>query len=223
MVIFGIIKSENKRRDKMDKLSLFNVDNMLVDVDVIRYFRLNNNEYLIYSLNEVDEQSYVKLYAVKINRDGDFITGSNIVDENEWNAVKEKIKTIIIGNKEGNLDVEDLDYNQLFNLKINEYRIFKLSTQLTDLLKANKKSFEPVLEANPVPTEEPVPAVETEPVFPTEQYTTSTPEETNESMPEVDYQAMYLAEKANNERLVQEIEKLKNKINSIKETINNLF
>ena len=26
----------------MDKLSLFNVDNMLVDVDVIRYFRLNN-------------------------------------------------------------------------------------------------------------------------------------------------------------------------------------
>ena len=48
MVIFGIIKSENKRRDKMDKLSLFNVDNMLVDVDVIRYFRLNNNEYLIY-------------------------------------------------------------------------------------------------------------------------------------------------------------------------------
>ena len=65
--------------------------------------------------------------------------------------------------------------------------------------------------------------METEPVFPTEQYTTSTPEETNESMPEVDYQAMYLAEKANNERLVQEIEELKIKINSIKETINNLF
>lgn len=197
----------------MDKISILNIDNTTVDVDVIRFFNLNGNKYLIYSLNEVDEQNYIKLYGVKISSSEGSLIGSNIVDEEEWNVVKERIKTIIMENKEGNSNVEDLDYNQLINLKISDYRVFKLSTQLTELLKANKKSFKS--EA----TFEQQPNSINEPVLPSEQPIAPTPVETED----VDYQSMYFAEKANNERLVKENEELKNKINTIKETINNLF
>ncbi|NLL44739.1 MAG: DUF1292 domain-containing protein [Mollicutes bacterium] len=196
----------------MDKLLVISANNTQVDVDVIRYFNLNNNKYLVYSLNEVDEQNYVKLYAVKVNENEGLI-GSNIVDENEWNIVKEKIKEIIMGNKAGNLNVEDLDYRMLTNLRINDYRVFKLSLEFTELLKANKKVFDQVV--NPIPEEQP--NITPEPVLPPENPTTSTNE------PEMDYQALYLAEKTNNERLIKEIEELKNKINSIKDAINNLI
>lgn len=197
----------------MDMISIFSVDNTKIDVEVIRFFNLNGNKYLVYSLNEVDDQSYVKLYAVKISGDEYSLIGSNIVDENEWNVVKEKIKTIIMGNKEGNLSDDDLDYRQLTNLKVNDYRIFKLSSQLTELLKVNKKTFEPVT------TFEQQPSPINEPVSPSEQFVTPAPIEPAE----VDYQSMYLAEKANNERLIHENEELKNKLNTIKDTLNNLF
>ena len=37
-----------------------NIDNEYVDLEVIRYFINNDVEYLIYSLNEIDEAGYTK-------------------------------------------------------------------------------------------------------------------------------------------------------------------
>jgi hypothetical protein len=201
----------------MDKVSLLNVNNAMVDVNVVRFFSLNNNKYLIYSMNEIDEQNYVKLYAVKISDNGNFVS-SNIVDENEWNAVKEMIKTIIKENKEGNLNIEDLDYSKLANMQLSESRIFKLSMQLTELLQANKKTFETTPEVSTDNIMNVAPNVEqpTEmPAFEEPAFTQQQPVVENQ-MPDVDYQAMYLAEKANNDKLNQELSELKNKIEAIK-------
>jgi len=133
---------KNKRRDKMESVNLINVDGETMKVEIIRYFQFNNNNYLIYSLNEVDEQNYVKLYAVKVENNGGVLVSSNITDESVWGAIKEQIKIIVRGNKDGIAEVADLNYRELESLKIIDSRVFKLSDQLVSLLGANKKVFE---------------------------------------------------------------------------------
>lgn len=106
------------------------------EVEVIRYFKFNGNDYLLYSLNEADEQDYLKLYGVKVVDN----TGAAISDE-EWTLVKDEIKVIIKANKEGNLNVEDLDFKAMGELTVNDFRAFKLSREYVELLKANKREF----------------------------------------------------------------------------------
>ncbi len=152
----------------MEKINLL-VKGQNLEVSVIRYFHQNNNQYLIYSLDEVDPQGYVKLYIAKIETDviGN-VSAVSITDENEWTNVKEMIKNIIRTNKEGNLVIDDLDYTKLNDLEIPDYRVFKLSSQLVEILGANKKifslsetSFEPTtISDNTIPTNEEVPAEE---------------------------------------------------------------
>lgn len=119
----------------MEKINLLDVNGTSIEVDVVRYFKNNDNAYLIYAMNELDDQEYLKLYAVKV-MDGAILA---ITDENEWNSVKDVIKVIIKGNKAGNNPVEDLPYTTLEGAKVNESKVFKLSKQLADLLGADKK------------------------------------------------------------------------------------
>ncbi len=147
----------------MDSVNLINVNNETISVNVIRYFQLNNSNYLIYSLNEIDAQNYVKLYAVKIENSGGVLVSSNIVDENIWTSIKEQIKIIVRGNKDGVAQVDDLNYRELETMKINEGRVFKLSNQLVSLLGANKKVFEEEETAETLVEEQP--KVEMEPVI----------------------------------------------------------
>ena len=87
-----------------------NIDGEYVDLEVIRYFMNNDVEYLIYSLNEIDESGYTKLYASKI-------IGSKaciITENDEWNLIKEIIKEIVRCNRDGSeLNIIDLDENNL--------------------------------------------------------------------------------------------------------------
>lgn len=202
----------------MDKVSLLNINNEKFDVAVIRFFSLGINNYFIYSMNEIDEQNYIKLYTVKITTDIYGMSSSNITDENEWLAVKEMIKTIVKENKEGNRTVIDEDYRKLENIKISESRVFKLSVPLVELLQANKKNFTPSPEVVPLTNDSIVASVlpNVAPVIPTVPVAPMVAQPTTEQMPDVDYHAMYVAEKANNQRLTMEIEELKNKINTIK-------
>lgn len=133
----------------MEKMTLLDINNAEIEVNVIRYFNLNNQAYLIYSLDEVDEQNYIKLYAVKITGN----TSEAITDEKEWASIKDMVKEIIRGNKNGNLNVEDLDYNILLSPKVAESKVFKLSVQLADLLSANKKVFTAIEEEKEVEVE----------------------------------------------------------------------
>ncbi|MFA5603855.1 MAG: hypothetical protein WDA12_03320 [Bacilli bacterium] len=134
----------------MERVNLINANNESINAEVIRYFELNNSGYLIYSLNEVDEQSYVKLYAVKVTNENGAFTTTNI-DDDAWMAIKELIKVIIRANKDGVAEVADLNLNNLESLIINDGRVFKLSNQLTELLGANKKEVveQPTVEETP--------------------------------------------------------------------------
>lgn len=120
----------------MGKIILKNIDHEKVEIEVIRYFENNENEYLIYSLNELVGDGYIKLYASKIIGNGAHI----IVDDDEWFLIKEIIKNIIKANHEGmSLNVIDLDEDELDNITLNDTRIFKLQGNLVNLLSENKQ------------------------------------------------------------------------------------
>ena len=112
-----------------------NINDEFIDIEVIRYFRDNENDYLIYSVNETDESGYIKLYASKIIDSKACI----IVDNDEWDFVKQVIKEIVRNNRDGNeLNISDLDEKKLEDIVLQDTRIFKLQGNLVTLLSENK-------------------------------------------------------------------------------------
>ncbi len=110
-------------------------NNQNLDVSVIRFFKKNDQVYLVYSLGEKDENDYIKLYVSKIFNQGGQIIGNGIADENEWRNIKIEIQDIIRANREHlQPNIVDLDSVILNNLRINERRAFKLLEQSINLL-----------------------------------------------------------------------------------------
>ena len=75
----------------MNGVTVKKIDGSSENISVIRYFKLNDFSYLIFSLNEIDDGGYVKLYISKISNG----MGVTISDDVEWNLVKDTIKDII--------------------------------------------------------------------------------------------------------------------------------
>lgn len=144
----------------MDNVIVKNAQGEQLNINVARYFRLNGIEYLIFSLNEIDEGGYVKLYISKVNGG----LASTIADDVEWNLIKDTIKTIIKSNKDGlALPITDLDVKKLADLQISDQKVFKLNDSLLQLLSANKK-----VEAYVAPAITETPVIENQPVAPIE-------------------------------------------------------
>lgn len=112
---------------------IFNNQNL--EVSVIRFFKKNDQVYLVYSLLEKDEYDYIKLYVSKIYNQGGQLVGNGITDDNEWRSVKDEIQDIIRANREHlQPNIVDLDAVILKNLKVNDRRAFKLLEQSINLL-----------------------------------------------------------------------------------------
>ena len=148
----------------MDKVTISNLQGENGLVNVIRYFMNNGNEYLIYSLNEVDEAGYTRLYVTKITGvDGTY--SAETLNDTEWNEIKNIVKLIVKANKEGiPVPVQDLNPKKISNILLKDKKIFKLNAPLVNDLGANKPNFdEETGTQNTIPTQ---PAFN-EPVQPT--------------------------------------------------------
>jgi len=222
----------------MKQIMIKNTEGALINASVVRYFRLNSMEYLIFSLNEIDEGGYAKLYVTKIV-DG---VGRAIEDDVEWNLIKDTIKTIVKSNKDNlPLPITDLNTTNLIDMQVMDQKIFKLNDSLLQLLMQNvqedtKEIYMPVEDVNDVinATELPVTEfdgsqnlVDSEPVasitnFDEENAPASEVASTNDSSEyALDYKALYENELNKNEDLIREIEKYKETINNIKNIIDN--
>lgn len=119
----------------MNGVTVKKADGSTVSINVVRYFKLNDFSYLIFSLNEIDDGGYVKLYISKIING----IGTTISDDVEWNLIKDTIKEIIKRNKEGiSTGINDLNETELTNVTITDQKVFKLNDSLLQLLSANK-------------------------------------------------------------------------------------
>lgn len=124
----------------MSKLIIKNFDNNKVEVDVIRYFKYKNTNYLIYTLNEIDEKRFTKLYIVKIMKQFNLLVAKTIKDEQEWKQIQQIVKELVTELKNNKLnEFVDLDIENLNNIKIKEARYFKLDKKLLSILTVNNE------------------------------------------------------------------------------------
>lgn len=123
----------------MNNRKIKNANDEFIDIEVVRYFVNNGNEYLIYSLNEIDESGYTKLYASKI-----IGTKACIISDNdEWMLIKDIIKQIVRSNRDGSeVNIIDLNEDNLDDVILQDTRVFKLQGNLVTLLSENKKILE---------------------------------------------------------------------------------
>lgn len=124
-------------------MQLKNINGEYLEADIVRYFKNNETDYLIYSLGETDEAGYVRLYASKIVDDKACI----ISDSEEWQNITQIIKETVRNNRDGNeLELVDLNENNLYNITLQDTRIFKLQGNLVTLLSENKHVEEEIQE-----------------------------------------------------------------------------
>ena len=74
----------------MEKLYVMDNRGMEKEAYKVRYINFENNNYFIYTLNEIDSEGYVKLYLKKINNGED--TGLTAL---EWEGIKASIPLIV--------------------------------------------------------------------------------------------------------------------------------
>ena len=79
----------------MKNLTITNEDNTKMSVDIVRYFKYKNDCYLIYTMNEVDEKGYLKLYLVKVMEELGFPVVYNIRDDKEWASMQGIVKKVL--------------------------------------------------------------------------------------------------------------------------------
>ena len=124
----------------MSKLIIKNFDNNKVEIDVIRYFKYKNTNYLIYTLNEIDEKGFTKLYIVKIMKQFNLLVAKTIKDEQEWKQIQQIVKELVTELKNNKLnEFVDLDIENLNDIKIKEARYFKLDKKLLSILTVNNE------------------------------------------------------------------------------------
>ncbi|MBO7527698.1 MAG: hypothetical protein J6T74_07395, partial [Clostridia bacterium] len=125
----------------MEKVTISNLQGESGLANVVRYFANNGAEYLIYSLNEVDEAGYTRLYVTKINGvDGNY--NADTLNDSEWTEIKNLVKLIVKANKENQpIPVQDINPDKIKNIVLKDKKIFKLNTPLVNDLAANTPKF----------------------------------------------------------------------------------
>ncbi|MBP3765915.1 MAG: hypothetical protein J6G98_01875 [Bacilli bacterium] len=122
----------------MKKLTITNSDNTKMTVDLVRYFRFKTDCFLIYSIGEVDEKNYKKLYLVRIMEELGFPVVQTIKNDADWANMQGIVKKVLKELKKGKKKLtEDLDYKEIDGIKVIEPRFFKLDSKLVDLLASN--------------------------------------------------------------------------------------
>lgn len=217
----------------MERITI-NENGNVREVSVVRYIKNNENKYLIYTMGEI-EGELQRIYIAKVLGE-DILTGIKVPD-GEWDEVKRLIQEIVKANR-ANMPVEipDLDEKTLNNINIEDKRIIKLKADNIPTLEANKnfvienaKTIEietpivPEIEIEPVVNVEPeLPTIEAQVELPSEPEIPVVTEPTVEpttSVEPVDEPEEKTVDNNENQDLLIEIEKIKDKLNRICEIL----
>lgn len=122
----------------MMKINITNDDNSKLSVDLVRYFKFKTDCYLIYTLGEVDEKNYKKLYLVRIMEELGFPVVQTIRNDADWANMQGIVKKVLKELKKNKKSqTEDLDPKEINGIKVVEPRFFKLEASLVDILSSN--------------------------------------------------------------------------------------
>lgn len=169
----------------MRKITLIMKDNKPEQVDVVRYFELNQSKYLIYTLGEIDQNAYQTLYVVREMKELGKPILQTIRDEEDWNNLKQQIREIIKQLKKGTPQTfADLNSASLDGLYVADARVFKLAQPIVEILMNHEEpeASEMVLTTN-VPFEPTSAEEEVIPPPPVEKMPVVTPRVVEEAAP----------------------------------------
>lgn len=191
----------------MNQISIKDMNNQIIEVFLVRYFKYKNTNYLIYTLNETDEKGFIKLYIVKIMKQFNEWIAKTIKDEEEWKRMQLIVKNILKEIKNDKIEsFIDLDVSEIKNIKIQEARYFKLDQNLKNILtlKFEQSNIEKI-QMDELPKMEDIAPVKVEmneeqPIINQEKIEVI--EEPNQQVEEeLDYKALYLELQKDNEEL----------------------
>ena len=91
-----------------EKFVIIDDDGTKKDAERLSLFKLKDNEkiYIVYTLNEIDENDMIKLYVAILNDKDGVYSLENITEVDEWTKVKDAMRKIakegqqILNNKE---------------------------------------------------------------------------------------------------------------------------
>ena len=122
----------------MRSFTITNADNTKMNVDLICYFKFKTDCFLIYSIGEVDDKNYKKLYLVRIMEELGFPVVQTIKNDADWANMQGIVKKVLKELKKNKKKMtEDLDYHEIDGIKIVNPRFFKLDAKLVDILASN--------------------------------------------------------------------------------------
>lgn len=117
------------------------------------FYVFNSKYYFIYTMSELDENDYVRLYVVQVCKeiqntptgpiDTGYMLGMEISNPEEWASVQDSIMKIVEDKKNNtiNSEIQYLPINMLTNLKIVNKNKFKLMKNIIeDNFKVNVES-----------------------------------------------------------------------------------
>ena len=114
----------------MEKLYVMDNRGMEKEAYKVRYINFENNNYFIYTLNEIDSEGYVKLYLKKINNGED--TGLTAL---EWEGIKASIPLIVKEIKNNNISsFKDLSMKNIKEIMDGNSKVFKLKKNIVELI-----------------------------------------------------------------------------------------
>lgn len=97
----------------------------------IRYINYNNQNYLIFSLKEVDIEGYEKLYINKIVNENE-----ELIDDVEWEEIKKMIPVMVKEIKTNEIiSFNDLEINKIKSVNLDYSRPFKIKASIVDEIK----------------------------------------------------------------------------------------
>ena len=122
----------------MKKLVITNADNSKMTVDLVRYFKFKSDCFLIYTMGEIDEKNYLKLYLMRIMEELGFPVVQTIKNDADWANMQIIVKKVLKELKKGKKkSFEDLDYKEIDGIKVVNPRFFKLDHNLVALLSSD--------------------------------------------------------------------------------------
>lgn len=82
--------------DKKNLMVTTMPDGSKEEVEVLLAFKFNDNnqEYVIYTKNEVDENGNVTIYISNVLRNGENVTLTTVADDNEWTRIKNVLREL---------------------------------------------------------------------------------------------------------------------------------
>lgn len=219
------------------------IDNLETAVNGVFYV-FNSKYYFIYTLGELDEKDYVKLYVVQVCKeiqntptgpiDTGYMLGMEITNTEEWSKVQESITKVVQDKKTGmqSPEIQYMSMSMLVNLKIVSKNNFKLMRHIVE------ENFKVLIQQPQMPIQQLEPIIDESALQPQQPVQVNQSDNSNENLTNVvqpipqnvntaplggeviiDYRAKFFEEQDKNQELEEQIKVLTEKLNNIKDII----